>query len=330
MVPDFSNPTDREALAAASDHDPTLAYARGVAGTAARITQALAGGPLLIDTYQLLADSDDLLECAAAAILTAAIDLHRAGYTDATSAEMLVEAAGSHMTGPDRAQPQGWQIRALAIAASRHHGVRALSPTTPGVVGPATHYDLHDYFTQWGIHHRRYDDITARTWRTITEQPLNSIEAIARAALNRGNYSIARTLISKATGDPRIDWSPYINDTRALLVLADTGNKLAANRLADIAAEKGDLNELMRLADVGNQRAANRLADLAVGRRDLNELRRLAASGNERAADQLALEGDLEDVQRLARAGNQRAADRLVDMAAERVDLEELHHLVLK
>jgi hypothetical protein len=51
---------------------------------------------------------------------------------------------------------------------------------------------------------------------------------------------------------------------------------------------ESDLSVLRRLADAGNEEAADRLAELAAERRDIEELQRLADEGNEKAADHLS------------------------------------------
>jgi hypothetical protein len=50
------------------------------------------------------------------------------------------------------------------------------------------------------------------------------------------------------------------SDRSVLRRLADDGNEDAADRLAELAAERGDLEELRRLVDDGNENAADRLA----------------------------------------------------------------------
>jgi hypothetical protein len=50
------------------------------------------------------------------------------------------------------------------------------------------------------------------------------------------------------------------SDRSLLRRLADDGNEEAADRLAELAADRGDLEELRRLVDDGNENAADRLA----------------------------------------------------------------------
>jgi predicted nuclease with TOPRIM domain len=44
--------------------------------------------------------------------------------------------------------------------------------------------------------------------------------------------------------------------------LVDEGNENAAERLTELAAERGDLEELQRLSDEGYENAADRLSEL--------------------------------------------------------------------
>ena len=78
------------------------------------------------------------------------------------------------------------------------------------------------------------------------------------------------------------------SDRSVLRRLADDGNEEAADRLAELAAARGDLEELRRLVDDGNENAADRLAELAAERGDLEELQRLVDEGNESAESLLS------------------------------------------
>jgi hypothetical protein len=73
------------------------------------------------------------------------------------------------------------------------------------------------------------------------------------------------------------------SDRSVLRRLADDGNEEAADRLAELAAARGDLDELRRLVDEGNENAADRLAEFAAKRGDLEELQLLVDEGNEKS-----------------------------------------------
>lgn len=100
---------------------------------------------------------------------------------------------------------------------------------------------------------------------------------IRRAGSACGQVSVRRTLRTM-TG----------TDLAALRRLAEDGNEEAADRLAVLAAERGDVEELKHLIDAGNEMAADRLAELAGGRGDVDTLNRLVDEGSEVAATQLS------------------------------------------
>ena len=52
------------------------------------------------------------------------------------------------------------------------------------------------------------------------------------------------------------------SDRSVLRRLADDGNEEAADRLAELAAERGDLEELQRLSNEGNESAESLLSEL--------------------------------------------------------------------
>jgi hypothetical protein len=86
-----------------------------------------------------------------------------------------------------------------------------------------------------------------------------------------------------------------------------TGSKEAAGQLADLLAERGDLDGLRARADAGDGDAAGRLADLLAERGDLDGLRARADAGDGdaagRLADLLAELGRSEDAEQLRRFG---------------------------
>ncbi len=111
------------------------------------------------------------------------------------------------------------------------------------------------------------------------------------------------------------------SDLPALRKLADAGNEEAADRLAVLAAERGDFDELKQLVDTGNDLAAERLAELAAKRGDLETLTFLIDAGSEAGADRLAeivaARGDLEELSRLADEGSDVAATLLTRVIGE-------------
>src|SRR6266403_5797229 len=68
-------------------------------------------------------------------------------------------------------------------------------------------------------------------------------------------------------------------DRDTLRALADEGNELALDRLADLADQRGDLGELSDLLDEGCMRAGRLLTARAVAKGDLLELQRISDAG---------------------------------------------------
>jgi hypothetical protein len=79
-----------------------------------------------------------------------------------------------------------------------------------------------------------------------------------------------------------------INANRdTLRALADEGNELALDRLADLADQREDFEELNDLLDEGSQRAGHLLTARAVTAGDLLELQRIWDAGCNEAGDEL-------------------------------------------
>lgn len=76
-------------------------------------------------------------------------------------------------------------------------------------------------------------------------------------------------------------------DRNTLRALADDGNELALDRLADLADQVGDRQELSDLLDEGCMRAGMLLTAHAVTEGDLGELQRLSDAGYDEAGNEL-------------------------------------------
>jgi TIR domain len=103
-----------------------------------------------------------------------------------------------------------------------------------------------------------------------------------------------------------------------------------AGRLADLLAERGDLDGLRARADAGDRDAALRLADLLAERGDLDgavQVLRTRVADNA-LADLLTRHGDLNEAIEVVRApadaGDRAAALQLATLLAKRGDLDEL------
>jgi len=98
-------------------------------------------------------------------------------------------------------------------------------------------------------------------------------------------------------------------DRSALRALVDQGNEEAADRLAHLAAEDGDVETLKYLIDAGNESAGDLLAKRAAEQGDVETLEYLIGSGVTSAADRRATiaseMGDAATLQRLADEGSE-------------------------
>ncbi|RSS84275.1 hypothetical protein [Streptomyces sp. WAC06614] len=76
-------------------------------------------------------------------------------------------------------------------------------------------------------------------------------------------------------------------DRETLRELADEGNEVALERLADMADAAGDLGELSELLDEGCMHAGFLLTRRAVANGDLRELQQISDAGYDEAGSEL-------------------------------------------
>ena len=125
-------------------------------------------------------------------------------------------------------------------------------------------------------------------------------------------------------------------DTADLRAAADQGDMTAADDLAHVLAERGELAELRRRADAGHRLAADLLAELLATRRWTDELRARAAAGDQAAAIRLGRlddepaggvadpDADIRDLREALNRGDTGAAERLTSLLFELGDEAEL------
>ena len=154
-----------------------------------------------------------------------------------------------------------------------HGAAAALSPAGAGM-GQVAGYTVADYLIQHASRERRYARVPASTWDAILSHIRDPADAarLADSARNRLLYRYAIPLYRHA---------------------ADAGDGTAAWRLAELLAERGDLDEAARPRPTpATGTAASRLAELLAERGDLDEaeqiLRARADAGDGHAAWQLA------------------------------------------
>ena len=242
--PEFS-PAEQDRARAAAAHDPRLKIALESAGYG--LTQTLAAAPQLVARWEDAKTASPY----ARAMLTAALDVARLGARAPLSIGLLRAAAPGYCTSQQLAEaPENWFEQALAYATGKLYGAAsALSPAGTGI-GQLTGYTAADYLIQHASRERRYARVPASTWDAVLSHLGDPADAtqLADSARARLLYRYAIALYRRA---------------------ADSGNEFAAERLDDMLAERGDLDELRAPGRPGRQvchRAAGRHAGRA-GRR---------------------------------------------------------------
>ncbi len=325
---------EQDRARAAATRDRRVAVALGAAGYG--LTQTLAAAPQLVARWEDARTASPY----AWGVLTAALDAVRLGARAPLNADFLRAAAAGYCTSQQRAEaPKDWFDQALAYATGKLHGAAAaLSPVGAGM-GEVTGYTVADYLIQHASRKRRSATVPASTWDAVLDHIRDSADAVrlADSARDRLLYRYAIPLYRHAAnaGDG------YAAERLALLLAergdldelrtrADADDGHAAWQLALLLAGRGDLDGLRTRADAGDGHAARRLAELLAGRGDLDGavqiLRALADVGDEHAAWQLALllakRGDVDGLRARADAGDGHAAFRLAELLAGRGDVD--------
>jgi hypothetical protein len=307
--PAFS-PAEQDRARAAAARDPRLATALGAAGYG--LTQTLAAAPQLVARWEDARTVDPY----GWAVLTAALDVARLGVRAPLSADLLRAAAPGYCTSQQQAEaPDNWFEQALAYATAKLHGAAsALNPAAAGM-GQVAGYTAADYLIQHASRERRSTRVPASTWDaalSYIRDPADTAR-LANSARNQLLYRYAIPLYRH---------------------VADAGYEFVAWRLAELLAQRGDLDGAVQIlrsqADTGDGNAAWRLAELLAQHGDLDRLRSRADAGDGdaagRLADLLAKRGDLDGAVQILRpradAGDGFAAGRLGELLAEHGDLD--------
>ena len=308
---------EKDRARAAAARDPRLAAAVKAAGYG--LTQTLAAAPQLVARWQDAQEADPY----AWAVLTAALDVARLGARAPLVVGLLRAAAPGYCTSTQQAEaPDNWFEQALAYATQKLHGAAtALAPAGTGM-GRVAGYTAADYLIQHATRARRSARPPASTWDAILSHVRDPADA-ARLA-----YSAERRLLYRYA-------IPLYRHA------ANAGDGAAAWGLANLLAERGDLDEAEQILRVrtkaGDWDSSARLAGLLAERGDLDGaaqivraqieaggrpdgLRWRADAGDVHAAVLLAERGDLDGLRSRADAGDVYAAVLL----AERGDLDGL------
>ena len=248
-------------------------------------------------------------------MLTAALDAARLGARAPLSADLLRAAAPGYCTSQQQAEaPDNWFEQALAYATGKLHGAAAaLSPAGAGM-GQVAGYTVADYLIQHASRERRYARVPASTWDAVLSHIRDPADAarLADSARNRLLYRYAIPLYRHAAdagdGDAACGWPtcwPSAATWTELRARADAGDgdAAAAGRAAGRARRPG------RAARPGRRRrraCRRRLADLLAERGDLDELRARADAGDQYAASAGRPAGRARRPGRAARPGRRR------------------------
>jgi predicted component of type VI protein secretion system len=331
ISPEFSA-AEQDRARAAAVRDRRLAVALDAAGYG--LTQTLAAAPQLVARWQDARTASPY----AWAVLTAALDVARLGARAPLRTDLLRGAAVDYCTSQQQAEAPGkWFEQALAYATAKLHGAAAaLSPVGAGM-GQVAGYTVADYLIQHASRERRYARVPASAWDAVLSYVRDPDDAarLADSAESRLLYRYAIPLYRHAAdaGDGNAFWRladllAQRGDLDELRARADAGDGAAAWRLADLLAQRGDLDELRARADAGDQSAASQLANMLGARVDPNELRARAHAGDEYAAERLAellaARGDLDELRARADAGGGYATERLDELLHARGDVDEL------
>ncbi len=265
-----------------------------------------------------------IVEPYAWAVLTAALDTARLGARAPLSVGLLRAAAVGYCTSRQQAEaPDDWFERALAYATAELHGTVAALSTAGAGIGQAAGYTVADYLIQHATRERRHARVPASTWTAIRDHIRDPADAtrLADSARSRLLYGCAIPLYRHAAGIGYQDAADRLarllaqrGDLDELRARADTGDRFAAHQLAGILADRGDLDEAEQIlrsrADTGDWLAADRLAGILADRGDLDEaeqiLRTFAETGDEgpviRLTSLLAQRGDLDEAEQILRS----------------------------
>ncbi|MFJ5657501.1 sel1 repeat family protein [Streptomyces microflavus] len=296
------------------------------------VTQILAAGPDLIDSYRHPTGEHGFYS---QALISAAMDARRFGITRPLPLAWLEAAAPGYLNDDQRsaADPDSWFLSALAHGRTKVKNVTSAlqdvaQPTGMGALPNVVH--LADYLEQHGRNTRRRLCPPASFWEAASSHlsAPNDLNQLAEAARSRLRYRHAATLYRQAAdaGDP----SGLINLAR---LREEVGDLKSAKALYQQAADAGDPAGLLDLArlreEVGDLKSAKALYQQAADAGDpaaliiVAELREIPRDRKEAEAlaRQAADAGDPAGLSNLARlretSGDRESAEALYQQAAD-------------
>jgi hypothetical protein len=288
--------------------DPWIVEALKRVGDRYGIAEWLAAGPQLIRHHDRARASSNPVHRMAAAVVAAAIDCYRAGYTRPIPEPLLRDAYRYYLTDNTGTSDSAWPA---VLEWARHPIAGAVGLLIPF----ASRGDkAFDYLISAAAHDT--PPVNERLWPILARHATPATLATIAAGAHRH----APNTVAEQQLDRR--WQAYL--TRR----ADTGEPHAAQRLAELLAFRGDEAELARRADSGDQSAAEQLAALLANRGDKAGLARRADTGDKLAAQRLAMllakPDDYADLVRCADLGAPYYASRLAGLLVALGDEAEL------
>ncbi|WP_204069878.1 helix-turn-helix domain-containing protein, partial [Planobispora siamensis] len=327
------SPAEHERARQAAVTDRRIAVA--LESTDYGMTQVIAAAPQLLSRW---CDAGPY----AKAIMTAAIDAARLGAQAPLSAELLRAAAPGYCTPRQKAAvSSNWFETGLAYATETLHGAAAALTPVAAQMGQITGYIVADYLLQHASAERRMAKVPAVTWQALIDYLIDPgdqarvganayyrllyryAEPLLHRASDAGNWSAADRLVELLARQGRVE--------EAIAVLqgqADTGGGIASDWLAG----QGRAEQLRAWANARDEYAADWLAELLAGQGQVEEaitvLHRAVDAGNGPAAYRLvhllAGQSQVEKLRVQADTGNEYAADWLAELLAGQGQVEEL------
>ncbi|MFI8234937.1 hypothetical protein ACIGDI_39700 [Streptomyces sp. NPDC085900] len=353
-VPTVFDPRALDAATALAEAgDRLLAEALNRARAHGRITQDLAGVPVLLERYRTGSP-------AAKALLEAAMDARRLGVGLHLPQAFLTDAAPDYLHDTDWNQlTADWAEKAYAELAEQVHGKQApLSRVTPRPQrrppGPSTRADalssrplgpvfrLADYLEQHGHTTRRHLCPPASFWHAAHTHLTNpdDLYNLTGAAQVRHRLQWAHHLRLRAADHGSADALSWL-----ALMREQVGDWEGAKSLHQKAADHGDTRALLWLAQQrersGDREGAENLAQQAADHGDTHALSWLAQqrekAGDQESAENLAWQaadhGNTQALWQLAQqrvqAGDREGAENLAREAADHGDTQALWQLAL-
>ncbi|MBL7261913.1 sel1 repeat family protein [Paractinoplanes lichenicola] len=332
-VPDSFTAADQADLAGRDD--PQLNHARAYA-SGGRITQYLAGAPLLFDRYLKARPT-------ARAVLDVAIDARRLGHPPAIPLALLEQAAPGYLDDDQWARDgrSGWLEQVLDYLAAPCNGARGPltslrpRPGEPHANGGPT-YRLADYLEQVCTPSRLGVYPPSSFWDAAVSviEDVPTLQAFGQAAERRGRYRDAALLYRAAA---------ELGDVDALVAMArlreQAGDKSGATRIYEQAGRHDHAGALTALAFQrergGKLPAASGLYQQAADHGDARAARALArlngpsatSQGDPAAADGtlvFATSGSLSPAERTPTSDPRRARRAAAEPTFNRGDVGRL------